>query len=213
LWWKRGTTCWRRDAVPLVPFLFLSAAAGLMTSWVESGNIAYRTRMLDLSLVDRCLLAGRAFWFQLSKLFWPSDLMFVYPRWDINAGVWCQYLFPIGVLALLVILWSLRRWSRAPLAGVFVYILLLLPTLGFFNIYFFLYSFVADHWQYLACLGIITPCVSGIMLLAERSTTWRAWLEPAVTLVIGGGLFFFHLPPSHVYRDNATLLFTTITRN
>ena len=61
---------------------------------------------------------------------------------------------------------SLRRWSRAPLAGVLVYIALLAPSLGFANIYFFLYSFVADHWQYLACLGIITPCASGIVLLA-----------------------------------------------
>src|SRR5262245_44305963 len=58
LWWKRGTICWRRDALPLVPFVFLSATAGLTTAWVESGNIAYRTRMLDLSLVDRCLIAG-----------------------------------------------------------------------------------------------------------------------------------------------------------
>src|SRR5438876_63531 len=63
-WWKRGAISWRRDIVPLVPFLVLSAAAGLMTSWVEYGNIAYRARALDLSLVERCLIAGRAFWFQ-----------------------------------------------------------------------------------------------------------------------------------------------------
>ena len=43
-WWKRGAISWRRDGVPLVPFLFLSAAAGLMTRWVEYGNVAYRAR-------------------------------------------------------------------------------------------------------------------------------------------------------------------------
>ncbi len=63
LWWKRGMIFWRRDVVPVIPFLVLSAAAGLMTSWVEYGNIAYRARALDLSLVERCLIAGRAFWF------------------------------------------------------------------------------------------------------------------------------------------------------
>ena len=77
--------------------------------------------------------------------------------------MWWQYLFPLAVLGLLGILWSLRRWSRAPLAGVLIYIVLLLPTLGFLNQYFFIYSFVSDHWQYLACLGIITPCASGIV--------------------------------------------------
>jgi len=212
-WWKHGAISWRRDVVPVVPFVFLSAAAGLMTRWVEYGNIAYRARDLDFSFLDRCLIAGRAFWFQLSKLLWPSDLMFVYPRWDINAGVWWQYLFSLAVLALLGILWSLRRWSRAPLAGVLVYILLLLPSLGFFNIYFFLYSFVADHWQYLACLGIITPCASGIVLLAERLQRWRTWLEPGVTLVIAGVLFVVTSRQSRMYRDSETLYRTTIARN
>jgi tetratricopeptide (TPR) repeat protein len=212
-WWKRNAISWRRDVVPVIPFVFLSASAGLMTSWVEYGNIAHKARILDLTLVDRCLIAGRAFWFQLGKLLWPSDLMFVYPRWDINAGVWWQYLFPMGVLGLLVILWSLRRWSRAPLAGVLVYIFLLLPSLGFLNIYFFLYSFVADHWQYLACLGIITPCASGIVLVAGQLKRWRVWLEPAVMLVLGGVLFVLTWQQSRMYNDNETLYRTTIARN
>jgi tetratricopeptide (TPR) repeat protein len=139
--------------------------------------------------------------------------MFVYPRWDINAGVWWQYLFPFGVLGLLLILWCLRRWSRAPLAGVLIYIFLLLPSLGFLNIYFFLYSFVADHWQYLACLGIITPCASGIVLLARQSKSWQAWLEPGTTLILAGALFVLTWQQSRMYTDVETLYRTTIARN
>ena len=212
-WWKRGAFAWRRDVVPVAPFLFLSAAAGLMTSWVEHGNIAYRTRILDLTLVDRCLIAGRAFWFQLSKLLCPSDLMFVYPRWEINGAAWWQYLFPLAVLGLLGILWSLRRWSRAPLAGVLVYIFLLLPSLGFLNIYFFIYSFVADHWQYLACLGIITPCASGIVWFTGRLKSWQELLEPAITLVLAGVLFVLTWQQSRMYSDIETLYGTTIAHN
>jgi tetratricopeptide (TPR) repeat protein len=212
-WWKRGAISWRHDVVPLIPFFFFSAAAGLMTRWVEYGNIGYRARMLDLSLLDRCLIAGRAFWFYLWKLLWPSNLMFVYPRWEINAAVWWQYVFPLAVLVLLGILWSLRRWSRTPLAGVLVYMVLLLPSLGFANIYFFLYSFVADHWQYLACLGIITPCASGIVLLATRLKSGYAWLEPGVTLVIGGVLFLLTWQQSRMYNNAETLYRTTIAHN
>jgi tetratricopeptide (TPR) repeat protein len=212
LWWKRGAISWRRDLVPVIPFICLSAATGLVTSWIEYGNMGYRSRILDLSFVDRCLIAGRAFWFQLRSLFWPADLMFVYPRWNINAAIWWQYLFPIAVLVLLIALWSLRGWSRAPLAGVLVYILLLLPSLGFLNIYFFLYSFVADHWQYLACLGIITPCASGVVLLAKR-LKWESWLEPATTLVLGGVLFVLTWQQSRMYTDIETLYRTTIARN
>jgi tetratricopeptide (TPR) repeat protein len=212
-WWKRGAIFWRRDVAPVIPFFFLSTAAGLMTRWVEYGNIAYRARTLDLSLVDRCLIAGRAFWFQLGKLLWPSDLMFVYPRWNINATMWWQYLFPLAIVALLGILWSLRRWSRAPLAGVLFYIFLLLPSLGFLNIYFFLYSFVADHWQYLACLGIITLCASGIGLLAARFKHLQGWLEPGVTLLLGGLLFGLTWQQSRIYANSEALYRATIARN
>ena len=180
---------------------------------MEYGNIAYKARTLDFSLVDRCLIAGRAFWFQLGKVLWPSNLMFIYPRWEINARVWWQYLFPLAVLVLLGILWSLRRWSRAPLAGVLIYIFLLLPTLGFLNQYFFIYSFVSDHWQYLACLGIITPCASGIVLLVGQFKRWQAWLEPGTTLLLGGVLFLVTSQQSRMYTDIETLYRTTIARN
>src|SRR6266481_6649517 len=212
-WWKRGAISWRRDVVPSIPFFFLAAVAGLVTRWFENTGIGYKARTLDLSLLDRCLIAGRAFWFQLGNLLWPSNLMFVYPRWEINAHVWWQYLFPLAVLGLLGILWSLRRWSRAPLAGVLIYIVLLLPSLGFLNIYFFIYSFVADHWQYLACLGIITPCASGIVLLAGQFKRWQAWLEPAITLLIGGLLFLLTSQQSRMYNNVETLYRTTIARN
>src|SRR5947208_16155990 len=127
--------------------------------------------------------------------------MFCYTRLEINAAVWWQYIFDREVLGVLEILWGLRRWSLASLAGVLVYMFLLLPSLGFANIYFFLYSFVADHWQYLACLGIITPCASGIVLLATRLKSGYAWLEPGVTLVIGGVLFLLTWQQSRMYNN------------
>jgi len=116
-------------------------------------------------------------------------------------------------LGLLGILWSLRRWSRAPLAGVLIYILLLLPSLGFLNIYFFVYSFVADHWQYLACLGIIAPCAGGIVVLAGRLKRGKALLEPATMLLLGAVLFLLTWQQSRMYTDIETLYRTTIARN
>jgi tetratricopeptide (TPR) repeat protein len=99
------------------------------------------------------------------------------------------------------------------LAGVIIYLVLLLPSLGFANIYFFLYSFVADHWQYLACLGIITPCASGIVLLTTRLKSWQAWVEPGVALVLSGVLFLLTWQQSRMYRNAETLYQTTIAHN
>jgi tetratricopeptide (TPR) repeat protein len=180
---------------------------------VEYVNIGYKGSTLAFSAVDRCLIAARAFWFQLGKVLWPSNLMFVYPRWDINASVGWQYLFPLAAVGLLGTLWSLRRWSRGPLAGVLIYIFLLLPTLGFINQYFFIYSFVSDHWQYLACLGIITPCASGIVLLAGKLKAWEPWPERGTILLLGGVLFVLTWQQSRMYTDNETLYRTSIARN
>src|SRR5262249_37165794 len=94
-----------------------------------------------------------------------------------------------------------------------IYIFLLLPTLGFINQYFFVYSFVSDHWQYLASLGIITPCASGIVLLAQRWKYLQAWVEPGATLLLGGVLFVLRWQQSRMYTDNETLYRTSIARN
>jgi tetratricopeptide (TPR) repeat protein len=91
--------------------------------------------------------------------------------------------------------------------------LLLLPSLGFLNIYFFIYSFVADHWQYLACLGIITPCASGIVLLAGHFKRWQGWLELGVTLLVAGTLFLLTSQQSRMYTNAETLYRTSIARN
>src|SRR4029077_16778066 len=62
-------------------------------------------------------------------------------------------------------------------------------------------------------LGIITPCASGIVLLAERSKRWRAWLEPGVTLAIAAVLFVVSSHQSRMYTDIETLYRTTMARN
>ena len=38
----------------------------------------------------------------------------------------------------------------------------LFPVLGFCNVYPFIYSYVADHFLYLACLGVITLASAGV---------------------------------------------------
>ena len=53
-----------------------------------------------------------------------------------------------------------RSWGL--LAGVLFFAGTLFPALGFVDVYPFLYSFVADHFQYLACLGLIVPICSGL---------------------------------------------------
>src|ERR1035441_9200976 len=161
-WWKRGRLSWKQDASPLAPFFLAGLAAGLVTICLERGLYGAQGADFQFSLLERCLIAGHAIWFHLGKLLWPADLLFIYPRWQISQAAWPQYLYPAAVLALLAGLWRLLYWSRAPLAALLLFIGALFPTLGFFNVSTFRYTFVNDHHQYLASLGIIALVAAGV---------------------------------------------------
>ncbi len=212
-WWQRGRLSWRRDVLPLVPFLVLGAMAGLFTAWVERKLIGAEGAAFALTIVERCLLAGRAIWFYLGKLLWPTELIFIYPRWQVSQTVWWQYLFPAAALLLLVGCWALRRWWRGPLAGLLFFVGTLFPVLGFCNVFPFLFSFVADHFQYLASLGVITLASAGATLLLGR---WGLRDHPAgyvagVLLLATLGTLTWR--QSLIYSDVESLYRMTIDEN
>ncbi len=212
-WWKRGRLSWRRDVLPLVPFFVLGAAAGLFTAWVERKLIGAEGAEFDLTFIDRFLIAGRVIWFYLGKLFWPVDLMFIYPRWNVAQAVWWQYLFPITALLSAFALWGLQRRWRGPLAGMLFFVGTLFPVLGFFNVFPFLYSFVADHFQYLASLGVIALVSAGIALLLERCPLWPrigGYVLCVSVLAVLAGLTWRQCL---MYADLETLYCTTLEKN
>jgi hypothetical protein len=99
--------------------------------------------------------------FYALKIIWPANLMFNYPRWVVDASSWWQYLFLIALAGTLAALFAYRQRSRAPLAAALFFVGTLFPVLGLFNVYPFRFSFVADHFQYLACLGLIAGLAAG----------------------------------------------------
>ena len=103
---------------PLIPFFTAGLLLSGLTVWLEKHHVGAKGAEWNLSLIDRCLVAGRALWFYIGKLLWPSKLCFNYPRWDIDATAWWQYLFPLAFAALLVLLWVFRkRIGRGPLVA------------------------------------------------------------------------------------------------
>ena len=177
-WWQRGKLSWKQDVRPLLPFFLAGVVMGLFTAWVERKFIGAEGKVFDLTLLERMLIAGRVVWFYLGKLFWPAGLVFIYPRWEVSGTVWWQYLFPAATLLLLAGLWAWRRRNRGPLAALLFFVGTLFPALGFLNVYPFRYSFVADHYQYLAGLGVITVVSAGAAQLLGR---WRFGSSPPAT--------------------------------
>jgi len=212
-WWKRGKLSRNRDVLPLTPFFVVGTAAGLFTAWVERSLIGAEGSDFNYSFTERILIAGRVIWFYLRKLIWPLDLIFVYPRWQVSQTVWWQYLYPAAALLLLAVLVSLSRRWRAPLAALLFFIVTLFPVLGFLNVYPFRYSLVADHFQYLAGVGIIVFVAGGIALRLECGQHWRRPTVQALCLAFLASLAALTWRQSAMYSDIETLWYTTIQRN
>ncbi|MFT3831076.1 MAG: tetratricopeptide repeat protein [Opitutaceae bacterium] len=209
-WWRRGRLSWRNDIQPLLPWFALAVGAGLLTAWVEHTQIGAQGAGFDLSFAERLLLAGRATWFYLGKLLWPAELIFIYPRWRLDPAAPVQWLFPVAVVAALGGLFALRRRIRGPLAAALFFGGSLFPALGFFNVFPFVYSFVADHFQYLASLGLFAAVgVGATRLLAHAPKS----LGLAVAVLVYGLLAVLTQRQARTYHDVFTLYQATLARN
>jgi protein O-mannosyl-transferase len=151
--WRTGRIDWR-DIVALAPFVFVSALASVWTVLEQKFHAGATGAEWAQTWPERLIIAGRAIWFYLAKLIWPHPLIFIYPRWDINSSQLTAYLPLIAALIGLLVLGLIRtKWSRAVFFSAAYYVVSLFPVLGFFSVYFFRYSFVSDHFQYLASMG------------------------------------------------------------
>jgi len=213
IWWKKGRVE-KRDVYALTPLFVIGAALGLTTAWLEKYHVGAAGTDWSLSFVQRCLLAGRALWFYTGKLFWPHPLSFIYPRWEIDAHVWWQYLFPLSAGAVWITSWLLwRPLGRGPLVAVSAFGVMLFPALGFFDVYPFRFSFVADHFQYLAGAGLIALVVSAGTQACRRAGQPGRQLGMVVALLVLAVLASLTWAREHTYLDEVTLWQDTLAKN
>lgn len=211
LWWRRGRLSWSKDVRPLLPFFATGACAGLFTAWVELRYIGASGAGFTLTPLERCLLAGRAFWFYAGKILWPSHLAFFYPRWKIDAAQWTAYLWPVAAALVAAVFWRLAPRTRTPFATLSIFAATLFPALGFLNVYPFRYSFVADHFAYLAVPALLVPAAALLTAAAAKHLPHAAdWLPAAVCAIVLGLLTW---QQAGAYRDNETLYRATLAIN
>lgn len=181
IWWKRGRLG-ASDVAAVVPMLLLSLAAGLLAIYVERNFGGARGAEWQIPLTERLLVAGRAMWFYVGKLMWPAGLLPIYPRWQVSVTVWWQYLYPLAALGTAALLWIGRaRWGRGPAAGGAVFVLLVAPLVGIFNVSYHLHSFVADHFQHHAAPALLALGGAAVMRLHGSTKSRHPWLVPVAS--------------------------------
>ncbi len=213
VWWRRSRLDWRRDVRPLLIWSILGGAVGLVTLSVERKLLAGIHVDFTLTPVERGLVAGRAFWFYLGKLTWPANLTFFYPRWAVSTAAAWQYLYPAAAAALAAALLFLAPGRRGPPAAFLCYAAMLAPVLGFVNVEWFVFSFVADHLQYLASLCLIIPLAAALAKGAQRlSAPWRQ-AAPAAEFALLAALGVLTWRQCDRYRDPVTFYRTAAEIN
>lgn len=212
-WWKRGR--WTRRELWLAPYFVAALGSGLLTIHLEAHNAGTeRLRALFSGPTERVLLAGRALWFYAAKLIFPTGLTFIYPRWNLGERPLLAWLYPILAVAVLVGLFAARgKMGRGPFAGVLAWVVTLSPMLGFVDVFYFRYSFVADHFQYHASAFAFALAGQGIGRWVDGANRARARVG---RWAVAGLLAAFAMVASDrvgAFRDVQTLWTRALERN
>jgi tetratricopeptide (TPR) repeat protein len=211
LWWKNLPI--RRNAIlEIFPFVVLALGAGVLAVWWEKYHQGTRV-LVSLAPMERVLIASRAIWFYLSKIFWPSNLTFSYPQWKIDVSDPTAYGWLIATAGLAVLVYFARRFfGRSIEVALLFFVTTLSPLLGLIMLYTFRYTFVADHYQYIACIGPITLAAGGFIKLTETIKNGQ-WIAGSGAFAVVVCLSLLTWRQSATYRDMETLWRTVIAKD
>jgi len=213
-WWVKGRWQWVVLA-KVAPVILISIIACALSLWTQAGPLtASNDPLWTRSFWERLVTAGDAVWFYLGKLICPYPLITVYPRWQINAGQWFACLPALAALIILLVFWFKRdSWSGSLFFAFAYFLAALFPVLGFVNMSFFQYSFVADHFQYLASMGVMALAGAGLtrlsdLILSQHSHV-RSALCAGLLLILGAASW----QRSWAYENQESLWTDTLAKN
>jgi Tfp pilus assembly protein PilF len=208
LWWKTGRLA-LRDVLALAPLVAVGLPLAALTVWLEKTHVGADRVPWNLSPADRLLVAGRAAWFYAAKVVWPQSLAFFYTRWTVDARQAWQWLFPAAATAVAAVVWWRRRLiGRGPAAVIAMFLCGLFPALGFFDVYPFKFSFVADHFAYHALPVAAAAVAVGLAAAAARL---RVPLTPVAGAIMAA-LAMLAIVRAGVFHDQETLYRDTLAK-
>jgi tetratricopeptide (TPR) repeat protein len=143
-------------------------------------------------------------------LFWPVNLTFSYPRWAIEPANPSAYGWLVMAIGLCAAIYFTRRFvGRSVEVATLFYVATLSPLLGFVMLYTFRYTFVADHYQYVASIGLIALAAAGITIAFKTKPFLK--LACCGTLLLTLGTLTWR--QAGMYMDMETLWRDTLARN
>ncbi len=210
-------SCWkgraRRGVPALAPFFGIAAVLAGITIHVHSGVIS------DLiepppNLAARVAVAGSALWFYLGKFLWPFGLSMVYPQWGFQ-GESIAELLPAAAFVVLVggtaLYWRVTE-ARAIFVSAACFVVLVAPALGLIDMSFMMYSYVSDHYVYLASVSAVALAATTWSVVSDRCRL-PALLRQGVPILVVLGCAALTWQRAQAFESPSTLWRDTLQKN
>ncbi len=209
--WRRPLRRW--DLARMTPFLVAAIALAVVNVWYQ--NRLQETPFRTANFLERSVGAGAVVWFYLSKAVAPIDLAFVYPQWHIQTDKLLWWLPLLAAFAVTAVLWRQRSnpWSRPLLLAWGFFCAALVPVLGFADVGFMQYSLVADHYPYIALIGVVTLVAAGFSDWHERTQAAHPSAATATAIIIVGMLMVLTHQQCQLYGSPVALYQETLKKN
>ena len=233
-----GLIAWRRrirgrDLIRLMPFLLAAGILAGVDIWFQGHHLYANETIRPAGALERLLGAGAVVWFYLGKALLPLQLIFIYPSWRIDPRQVLWWLPLAGVVGATVLLCLKSKVLLRPLDAGFggqisgrrvarpeiwrsllfawgYFCVLLLPVMGFTDVYFMKFSLVADHYQHLALIGVTALAGAGWAEWRRRAPGVLPVAAAAVVAAVLAGLTWRQCLR---YRNAETLFTVTLREN
>ncbi|MDB6057381.1 MAG: ogt, partial [Verrucomicrobiales bacterium] len=108
-----GASPYRQQLMRVAPYVALAFIFGLITLWFQKHRVIGVEEVQTSSMAARLATSGWALWFYLYKTFVPFNLVFVYPRWEIEPKHLLTWLPLIAFVVIATVIWRWRQRLHA----------------------------------------------------------------------------------------------------
>jgi len=208
IWYRRGRLT-RWDLLKVAPLAALSLGAAVLTVYTQTHQVIRKEVVFgpDETLFWRLAGAGWSVWFYIYKALLPVKLAMIYPRWKIDPVNIVHYVPLLGVVGALAALgwYRHRRYVRPAALAMGYFVVMLVPVMGFFQMFYMRFALAADHWQHLSIIGVIALVVGAAWRAVDRLGA-RAYMPGALLAgLIVAALGVQTWRQCRVYKDQETL--------
>jgi tetratricopeptide (TPR) repeat protein len=211
IWWQKGRIK-RNDLFSCVPLFAVSLVIAGVTIWFQNNYAIAGENISINSAGERIVYSIYSIFFYLKTVILPVTLIPVYPKWSIHPITLSVVLTWIASLAGVSYLWTRRTvLSRNIIFCLGYFIINLIPIVGIIPMYFFKYSWVADHFIYISLIGICILIGSGVHYfyhyLVSKSVRLSMLLVVCVSLALVSLGFKSYTQANYYRSDESFWLF------